>query len=121
GDPVSLRAVRIIVRIIGLCVLASACASSRPIAPANFLEALSSTPRLPPKGRIQDQAAAPIIPLITNNPARAVDLLIHAITSDTPLEQPILDYWPRMTVGDVALIAVLDLFQDSTGATTTPP
>jgi len=69
------------------------------------------------KGRIQDQEYRPSNPQITAILAlgkEAIPLLIEALESGRPYDNPPLDFWPMMVEGDMALVVLSNLFLDPT-------
>ena len=75
---------------------------------------LAQMQHTPPKGRLQDAGAAQTrIILALGN--KAIPMLIACLTDETKTKDPIEDYWPVTTVGDVAFFYLCDLFTDSTG------
>src|SRR5436309_4862774 len=73
------------------------------------------------KGRIQDKTYNPNLPvvdaLIDSGPA-AIPFLLAKVEDETLIEPPVLDLWPRVRVGDVALLLLSDLFARSDGRST---
>ena len=67
----------------------------------------------PPKGRLQD-AGAPQTEHILKLGKKAIPMLIACLTDETRTKEPIEDYWPVTTVGDIAFFYLCDLFTDST-------
>ena len=65
------------------------------------------------KGRVQDKTFNPTVPivdaLIQSGPA-AIPFLVSKLEDDTEIDGPVLDYWPRVHVGDVALLLLCDFF-----------
>ena len=70
-------------------------------------------PTLQAKGRLQD-LGAPQTMHILELKKKAIPLLIGCLTDDTRTKEPIEDFWPVTTVGDIAFIYLCDLFTDST-------
>jgi hypothetical protein len=66
-----------------------------------------------PKGRLQD-AGAPQTVRILKLGKNAIPMLIACLTDETETKEPIEDFWPVTTVGDVAFFYLCDLFTDST-------
>ena len=70
------------------------------------------------KGRVQDKAynqhLAVVDGLINAGPA-AIPFLVSKLEDDTEISGPVFDYWPRVTVGDVALVVLIDLFTTPDG------
>lgn len=72
--------------------------------------------RLPPKGRAQD-AGSEVVDRLLSSWTDGVPFLIDKLLSERPYEPPILDFWPSMTEGDVALILLTDFFRSPAGET----
>lgn len=79
---------------------------------------------LAPKGRVQDQEYNPNLPiveaLIKAGP-EAIQFLLSKIGDGTPIGEPVIDYWPNPTVGDVAFIVLHDFFLSADWKTSTIP
>jgi len=76
------------------------------------------------KGRIQDQEYQPRDPQVTAILATgkdAIPLLIEAIESERPYDDPPASFWPKMVEGDVALVVLSNLFLDPTWQRSTLP
>ena len=73
------------------------------------------------KGRLQDKeyCDSKTMNVIVCEGKAAVPTLIKALTDQTNLSTPILDYWSNMTVGDVAYLVLLSLFTDADWRTIT--
>src|SRR5579863_4330575 len=71
-----------------------------------------------PKGRLQDAGAPQTIHLVELG-KKAIPMLIACLTDETKTREPIEDFWPVTTVGDIAFFYLCDLFTDSTWAHTT--
>lgn len=69
-------------------------------------------PTLQPKGRLQDYAAPQTLHILELK-KEAIPLLIGCLTDETKTKQPIEDFWPVTTVGDIAFFYLCDLFTDS--------
>jgi hypothetical protein len=67
---------------------------------------------MPPKGRLQDAGSLQAT-RITELNKKAISLLIACLTDETQTKEPIEDYWPVTTVGDIAFFFLCDLFTDS--------
>jgi len=65
------------------------------------------------KGRLQD-ASAPQTKHIIALGKKAIPMLIACLTDETKTKEPIEDFWPETTVGDIAFFYLCDLFTDST-------
>jgi hypothetical protein len=75
--------------------------------------------RLPPKGRAQDAGSA-VVGRLLSSWTDSVPLLIDKLLSERPYEPPILDFWPSMREGDVALVLLTDFFRSPAGDTSFP-
>lgn len=67
----------------------------------------------PPKGRLQE-AGAPQTRHILELGKKAIPILVACLTDQTRTKEPIEDFWPVTTVGDIAFFYLRDLFTDST-------
>ena len=67
---------------------------------------------MPPQGRLQDVGSPQATRIIELN-KKAVPLLIACLTDEAKTMKPIEDYWPAITVGDIAFFFLCDLFTDS--------
>ena len=78
---------------------------------------------LPSKGRAQDQANPPnrVVSAIIAAGPDAIPFLVDQLSDETVLEGPVLDFWPQVRVGDVALVLLCDLFKAPDGISTTVP
>src|SRR3990172_9386152 len=60
-----------------------------------------------PKCRVQDREYNPRLPVVTSlikaGPA-AIPFLVSRLEDDTEIKGHVFDYWPRVAVGDVALV-----------------
>jgi hypothetical protein len=65
-----------------------------------------------PKGRLQE-VGAPQTRHILELGKKAIPLLIACLTDQTRTKEPIEDFWPITTVGDIAFFYLCDLFTDS--------
>jgi hypothetical protein len=66
-----------------------------------------------PKGRLQDAGASQTAHIIELG-TKAVPMLIACLTDQTRSKEPIEDFWPVTTAGDIAFFYLCDLFTDST-------
>ncbi len=74
------------------------------------------------KGRLQDYPSKVMNEIIAAGP-KAIPVLTDMVT-DTRVaktNEPIICYWPEMTIGDLAFCTLNDLFTDSSGSKTTMP
>lgn len=74
------------------------------------------------KGRVQDQDLPVVENLIKAGPA-SVPFLVSKLEDRTriPGYGTVLDFWPRVEVGHVALFVLCDLFTEADGRTSTVP
>ena len=82
---------------------------------------LAQIGHLAPKGRVQDKAYNPQLPIVDRLIAigpSAIPFLVSELEDDSEIEGPVFDYWPRVTVGDVALVLLVDFFTMPDGTTT---
>ncbi|HKQ63211.1 MAG TPA: hypothetical protein VJS92_18125 [Candidatus Polarisedimenticolaceae bacterium] len=70
---------------------------------------------LPGKGRAQDAIGA-----LAEAGPYLIPFLVSQLTVESAVEERVLDSWPRMRVGDVALVVLTDLFTEPGGETTIP-
>ncbi len=78
--------------------------------------------RLQGKGRIQDMqnlSADPQVGAILAMGKEAIPELIEALESSKPFARPPIDFWPKMSEGDMALVVLSDLLLDPTGRRST--
>jgi len=73
---------------------------------------LSKMEHMPPKGRLQEVGSPQARRIIQLNKG-AIPQLIACLTNETKTKEPIEDYWPATTVGDIAFLFLCDLFTDS--------
>lgn len=76
---------------------------------------------MPPKGRVQDRSADPVVAAILETGKEAIPILIELLESDRLYDSPPFDYWPEVHEGDVALVILGDLFLDPTWTKSTLP
>jgi hypothetical protein len=57
----------------------------------------------PPKGRLQDAGAAQTLHILALG-NKAIPMLIDCLTDETRTKEPIEDYWPVTTVGDICIL-----------------
>jgi hypothetical protein len=98
---------------------------SPPIAsPVPFSEInLAAIGHLAPKGRVQDREynKLPVIDSLKAHGKESIPFLISKLDDETEIDHPVIDYWHKAYVGDVALVVLTDFFTDSTGLNTTIP
>jgi hypothetical protein len=76
------------------------------------------------KGRVQDRdynRTNPVIEQLIALRLDAIPLLIARLTDTTVIPKPPVNFWPQVTVGDVALLILSDFFLTSTGEVSTVP
>ncbi len=66
-----------------------------------------------PQGRLQENGSPQTSRILALGKS-AIPMLIACLTDETRTKQPIEDYWPVTTVGDIAFFYLDDLFTDST-------
>jgi hypothetical protein len=81
---------------------------------------LSKIGYLKSKGRVQDQNHPVVKTLIKAGPS-AIPFLVSKIEDQTLIQTQLMDYWPLMQVGDVALIILTDFFTTSDWTHTSIP
>lgn len=77
---------------------------------------LSAITSFAPKGRVQDKSynpKQPVIDSLVSKGTNSIPLLIELLDNDTNIDHQVIDYWPRNTVGDIALVILTDF---ATGA-----
>ncbi len=75
------------------------------------------------KGRVQDTAHNQrdvVGRLLTAGPA-AIPFLVSKLEDETTIPGGIIDFWPEVRIGDVALVILCDLFLESDETTVTVP
>ncbi len=98
----------------GLLFALSPQGQSRTVKCDSSLGLANMAPTLQAKGRLQEAGWAPQTMHILELNKKAIPLLIGCLTDKTRTKEPIEDYWPVTTVGDIAFIYLCDLFTDST-------
>ncbi|HEY4838550.1 MAG TPA: hypothetical protein VIH72_08090 [Candidatus Acidoferrales bacterium] len=73
---------------------------------------LAKMQHTPPKGRLQDAGAQQTKHIIELG-KKAIPMLIACLADQTRTKEPIEDFWPVTTVGDIAFFYLCDLFTDS--------
>ena len=81
---------------------------------------LSRIGHIAPKGRVQDKEynQLEIIDQLLTNPDESLPFLIRKLDDETEINGPVMDYWPRVTVGDVALVILTDFMTNPAGEVT---
>ncbi|HEY2974051.1 MAG TPA: hypothetical protein VGJ48_16165 [Pyrinomonadaceae bacterium] len=76
-----------------------------------------------PKGRVQDKEynELEVVDQLIANGKDSIPYLISKLDDETVIHQPIADFWPELTIGDVALFILTDLSLDSTWEKETIP
>ena len=77
-----------------------------------------------PKGRVQDKEYNPNLRVVEELIAQGVDsipFLIKKLEDETELPKPVVSFWSKVTVGDIALIILTDLFTKEDCETATIP
>lgn len=85
---------------------------------------LSKVEHFPHKGRVQDKTDGGkhlVINELLQKNKEAILLLIDLLDDDAKLDQQVICYWPRQSVGDIALVILTDFFTDSTWTNATIP
>jgi hypothetical protein len=72
------------------------------------------------KGRIQDNSRSAVVAALVEAGPSAIPFLVSKLEDNTEVKGHVFDYWPRVAVGDVALVLLVDLFTTPDGATTIP-
>ena len=103
----------------GLAAVIATSASAPPDLPVD----LTRIGHISSKGRVQDSQYnnLPVVnSLIQAGPA-AIPFLVGKLDDDTEIREDVLDFWPRVTVGDVALVILCDLFRTADWKASTVP
>jgi hypothetical protein len=78
-----------------------------------------------PKGRIQDTEYnfrnQDMVEKLIKHGKASIPFLIENLSNETKLPAGIIDYWPEVTAGDIAMIILTNLFIDSSWEKTTIP
>jgi len=77
-----------------------------------------------PKGRVQDKAYNPTLPVVTSLISRgsaSIPYLVSKLEDGSEIKGHVFDFWPKVAVGDVALVVLVDFFTLSDGRTSTLP
>jgi hypothetical protein len=93
------------------------------IAAGDKLE-LSQIEHFSPKGLVQDREYnpnQPVIDFLLQKGANSIPLLIERLDMTKTIECQIMDYWPRNSVGDIALVILSDFATDSSWKNSTIP
>jgi hypothetical protein len=96
-----------------ICFLSSPLRAEPRISKCDQSLGLAQMQPTPPKGRLQDAGAAQTLHILALG-NKAIPMLIDCLTDETRTKEPIEDYWPVTTVGDIAFFYLCDLFTDST-------
>ena len=81
---------------------------------------LSQIGPLPSKGRVQDDESNRQVNALISMGPDAVSYLVARVVDDTEVKGHVLDFWPRVRIGDVALAVLCDLFTTPDGVHTVP-
>ena len=75
------------------------------------------------KGRFQDReyCASPVVDQIVADGKDAIPVLISQITDSRFIAEPVYDFWPRITAGELSYFILGDLFLDDTWQKSTMP
>lgn len=81
-------------------------------APVDLAIDLSRIGHISPKGRVQDSEynRLPIVNSLIQMGSAAIPVLVGKLEDDTKIRDEVLDLWPEVKVGDVALVILCDLF-----------
>jgi hypothetical protein len=84
---------------------------------------LTKIGHLAPKGRVQDRDynETPVIDELISHGKDSIPFLINKLDDRTVIHYSVEDYWPEMTVGDVAFLILEDFSMDSTWTKETIP
>ena len=129
-----------VISVLCLTVAVGACVRTRPVeqqkvAPANSPSPvmkpkktlaeidLSKIGHITPKGRVQDKDyhELEVVDDLIANGKDSVPFLISKLDDTTVIHEPVMDFWPEVTVGDVALFILSDFSLDSTWNNKTIP
>jgi hypothetical protein len=78
-------------------------------APAVTSADLTRVGHLPSKGRVQDVPNPVVGSLISSGPS-AISFLVNSLTDERVVNGAVIDLWPSVHVGDIALTILTDLF-----------
>ena len=124
---------------IGLTLIANTCGSTRTSEPQKrvVISALESPENKPslaeidlskighinPKGRVQDKEyhELKVVDQLLANGKGSIPYLISKLDDGTVIHDDVMDYWPQITIGDVAFIILSDFSLDSTWKKETIP
>ena len=84
---------------------------------------LSQIGHIAPKGRVQDKEynELEVVDQLIANGKDSIPYLISKLDDETVIHEPVMDFWSKITVGDVALIVLSDFSIDSTWTNETIP
>jgi hypothetical protein len=82
---------------------------------------LAQIGHLTPKGRVQDKDYNELVVVeqLLAHGKESIPFLISKLEDETEIEGPVVDYWYKVHVGDVALIILCDFFLDRTWKSST--
>ena len=94
--------------------------------PALELIDISKVPHLASKGRFQDGGTADggtnqVAKDLVANGKDAIPFLIDKLDDETEMDHTIVNFWNRLSVGDMAYIILTDFFTDRSGVSSTIP
>ncbi len=97
-------------------------ATEKPRKPLSEID-LSKIGHMAPKGRVQDKDYndLEVIDQLIANGKDSIPYLIGKLDDETIVHQPLADFWPELTIGDVALFILSDFSLDSTWKKDTIP
>ncbi len=84
---------------------------------------LSQIGHLASKGRVQDREynKSMVVDNLIKMENESIPFLIDKLTDETLIKGATIDFWSKVTIGDIALIILTDFFTDSTWVKTTIP
>lgn len=97
----------------GLIFVASQLQAQPRIAKCDPSLGLAQMQHTPPQGRLQENGSPQTLHILALGKS-AIPMLIECLTDENRTKEPIEDYWPVTTVGDIAFFYLDDLFTDST-------
>jgi hypothetical protein len=131
---VKVAAVLCLVFAVGACALTLGVEPQKPGLARNFAAAtkqkkplseidLSKIGHIAPKGRVQDKHYnhLEVVEDLIANGKESIPFLINKVDDETVIDHQVEDYWPEITVGDVALLILSSLSLDATWTNQTIP
>jgi hypothetical protein len=128
-----------LISVIAVGLIANACGTTRPVEPQKqtVIRALASTEKkttlaeidlakighIQAKGRVQDKdyQSLKVIDELLANGKDSIPYLISKLDDETVIHNQVMDFWPKITVGDLAFIILSDFSLDSTWTKKTIP